>query len=61
VLSSILSTCPSHLILCDFMNLTMSSPFSSLLLSSLYCILHKLMLSLLFQNHRHKQAIYSMG
>jgi hypothetical protein len=39
-LSSILSTCPNHLILCDLINLTISSPFSNVFMSSLYLILH---------------------
>jgi hypothetical protein len=33
---------PSHLNLCDFMDLTMSSPYSNLLISSLYHIFHEL-------------------
>jgi hypothetical protein len=37
---SILSVCPRHLVLCALMNLTISAPFISLLLSMLFCILH---------------------
>jgi hypothetical protein len=36
-LSSILSICPNYLILCDLINLTTSSPFSNVFISSLYC------------------------
>ena len=38
--TSILSTCPNHLILWAFMNLTISFPFTNLFISSLSLILH---------------------
>jgi hypothetical protein len=40
ILFGIFSTCPNQLILCDLINLTISSPFSTVFISSLYLILH---------------------
>jgi hypothetical protein len=39
-LSSILSTCPNHFILCDLINLIISSSFRNVFIYSLYLILH---------------------
>jgi hypothetical protein len=41
-LSSILSTCPNHLILCDLINLTISSLYNNVFSSALCLILHTL-------------------
>jgi hypothetical protein len=41
-LSSILSTCPNHLIVCDLINLTRSSPINNVFSSLFYLILHTL-------------------